>query len=140
MIASSAFFVLDGILGWPVANYDGSWSQWGQMSANLSKGGRLLSGSKWITDTRSEGVAYNFDSGKTVELLTDDGMTCSATLKTDGSIINSRGEAAECPNWPESGTASANQIEEEDAGYVSGGAGGGTAGAPGTGGVVPVGC
>lgn len=26
--ASSAFFVLDGILGWPVTLYDGSWNQW----------------------------------------------------------------------------------------------------------------
>ena len=26
--ASSTFFVLDGILGWPVSLYDGSWGQW----------------------------------------------------------------------------------------------------------------
>lgn len=28
MRASTAFFVLDGILGWPVTLYDGSWQQW----------------------------------------------------------------------------------------------------------------
>ncbi|MDD2500036.1 MAG: selenite/tellurite reduction operon rhodanese-like protein ExtH [Geobacter sp.] len=28
MRASTAFFVLDGILGWPVTLYDGSWYQW----------------------------------------------------------------------------------------------------------------
>lgn len=28
MRASTAFFVLDGILGWPVKLYDGSWNQW----------------------------------------------------------------------------------------------------------------
>lgn len=139
MIASSAFFVLDGILGWPVVNYDGSWSQWGQMSANSSKGGRIISGSKWITETRSESITYNLDAAKPVELLTSDGMTCSATLKPDGTIINSRGGSGECPNWPESGTDNANQIEDEDAGYMSGGAGGGTAGGTGPG-VVLVGC
>lgn len=141
VIASSAFFVLDGILGWPVVNYDGSWSQWGQLSATSSKGGRLLSGSKWIVDgSRSENVTYNFDGAKAVELLTNDGMTCSATLKTDSTLINSRGEAADCPNWPESGVDGANQIEDEDADYMSGGAGGGTSGSGGSGGVVRVGC
>lgn len=141
MIASSAFFVLDGILGWPVVLYDGSWSQWGQLSATSSKGGRLLSGSKWIVDgSRSENVTHNFDGAKAVELLTNDGMTCSATLKTDSTLINSRGEAADCPNWPESGVDGANQIEDEDADYMSGGAGGGTSGSGGSGGVVKVGC
>jgi hypothetical protein len=62
VIASSAFFVLDGILGWPVANYDGSWSQWGQMAA--LNGGALNVDSPWRTDvpSRSELVVYTYDA------------------------------------------------------------------------------
>ncbi len=65
MIASSAFFVLDAILGWPVANYDGSWSQWGQMSANSANGGKLNPDSPFQTDvpSRSELVVYNYNVG-----------------------------------------------------------------------------
>lgn len=101
----------------------------------------MLSGSKWIVDgSRSENVTHNFDGANAVELLTNDGMTCSATLKTDGTMINSRGESSDCPNWPESGVDGANQIEDEDADYMSGGAGGGTSGSGGSGGVVKVGC
>jgi hypothetical protein len=64
MIASSAFFVLDGILGWPVELYDGSWSQWGQMSADAANGGQLHVNSPWRTDipSRSSVVAYNYSS------------------------------------------------------------------------------
>ena len=62
MIASSAFFVLDAILDWPVSLYDGSWSQWGQMAAG--SGGILQSDSPWRTDipSRSELVVYTFDT------------------------------------------------------------------------------
>ena len=62
MIASSAFFVLDGILGWPVALYDSSWSQWGQMAAG--PGGMLQPDSPWRTDvpSRSELFVYNYDT------------------------------------------------------------------------------
>jgi hypothetical protein len=64
VIASSAFFVLDGILGWPVELYDGSWSQWGQLSANTTNGGQLKTDSPWRTDlpSRSGMVAYNYAS------------------------------------------------------------------------------
>ena len=62
MIASSAFFVLDAILDWPVSLYDGSWSQWGQMAA--ANGGMLTADSPWRTDvpSRSELVVYNYDT------------------------------------------------------------------------------
>ncbi len=65
MIASSAFFALDAILDWPVADYDGSWSQWGQLSANAANGGKLAADSPMRTDvpSRSELVAYNYNSG-----------------------------------------------------------------------------
>lgn len=64
MIASSAFFVLDGILGWSVELYDGSWSQWGQLSADAARGGQLKANSFWRTDipSRSGLVAYNYTS------------------------------------------------------------------------------
>lgn len=64
MIASSAFFVIDGILGWPVEVYDASWSQWGQLSADAANGGQLKAGSPWRTDipSRSSLVAYNYSS------------------------------------------------------------------------------
>ena len=64
MIASSAFFVLDAILDWPVSLYDGSWSQWGQLSANPANGGQLKSDSPLRTDvpSRSELVVYNYDT------------------------------------------------------------------------------
>jgi hypothetical protein len=64
VIASSAFFVLDAILNWPVANYDGSWSQWGQMSGSPANGGQLKPDSPLRTDvpSRSELVVYNYDT------------------------------------------------------------------------------
>jgi hypothetical protein len=62
VIASSAFFVLDAILDWPVSMYDGSWSQWGQMAAG--PGGMLTPDSPWRTDvpSRSELFVYNYDT------------------------------------------------------------------------------
>jgi hypothetical protein len=56
------FFVLDGILGWPAAVYDGSWSQWGQLSGDSSMKGQLNAGSPWRTDIagRSDLVVYNY--------------------------------------------------------------------------------
>jgi hypothetical protein len=62
VIASSAFFVLDAILDWPVSLYDGSWSQWGQMA--FSNGGKLAIDSPWRTDvpSRSELVVYTNDT------------------------------------------------------------------------------
>jgi hypothetical protein len=62
VIASSAFFVLDAILDWPVSLYDGSWSQWGQMASG--NGGQLTADSPWRTDvpSRSELVVYTNDS------------------------------------------------------------------------------
>lgn len=59
--SSITFFILDGILGWPAAVYDGSWSQWGQLSDNAAMYGQLDAASPWRTDIsiRSEQVAYN---------------------------------------------------------------------------------
>lgn len=62
--SSVTFFVLDGILGWPAAVYDGSWQQWGQLSGNTNMKGQLDPNSPWRTDvlSRSDLVAYNFES------------------------------------------------------------------------------
>lgn len=73
-IASTGFFVLDGILGWDVMVYDGSWSQWGSLSDNAVKGGQLAAGSPWAVDnaTYMEVINYNKDQTKKVEPLTPD--------------------------------------------------------------------
>ncbi len=62
--SSVTFFILDGILGWPAAVYDGSWSQWGQLSGNTAMKGQLDPGSPWRTDSwgRSEQVVYNYEA------------------------------------------------------------------------------
>jgi hypothetical protein len=222
VIASSAFFVLDAILDWPVSLYDGSWSQWGQMSGSSANGGTLRSDSPWRTDipSLSDLVVYNFDTtagpvvytaatgtvlndmaaggtfigtanrsyrvqidavgtpdtfrwsqdggttwsasgvaitgsaqavgaeGMTVtftnttghflndqwdfitkrqvELLSLDGGSCSGRLNF---IAPNTYEPTGCtPIPPESQAVSANQIEEEDAGYLVGGTGGGGGG------------
>jgi 3-mercaptopyruvate sulfurtransferase SseA len=59
--SSATFFVLDGILGWPAAIYDGSWNQWGQLSGNTSMKGQLDPNSPWRTDIpgRSDVIVYN---------------------------------------------------------------------------------
>lgn len=129
MIASSAFFVLDGILDWPVSLYDGSWSQWGQLSGDSTKAGQLRSDSPWRTDTaaRSGVIAYNFGITK-VEILSLDGGGCSARVLVDG-VTYEYAPTANCTPIPPSAYAlSGNQIEEEDAVYMQGaGAGGGGA-------------
>jgi thiosulfate/3-mercaptopyruvate sulfurtransferase len=65
------FFALDGILGWPAAFYDGSWSQWGQLSGDASMKGQLASDSRWRTDipSRSELIVYNFSSPSQVSFV-----------------------------------------------------------------------
>ncbi len=76
MIASSAFFVLDAILDWPVTLYDGSWSQWGQLSASAANGGKLNPDSPFRTDvpSRSELVVYNYDSSPGPVFFTGTGL------------------------------------------------------------------
>jgi len=74
MIGSLGFFVFDGILGWDTMLYDGSWSQFGQLSANASKGGQLPVGSLWAVDnaTYMEVVKYNADNNSKIEPLNPD--------------------------------------------------------------------
>lgn len=65
-IATTGFLALDGVLGWDVAVYDGSWNQWGKMSdyADVT-GGSLPSDSIWRTDTAEtmDIIIYREDTG-----------------------------------------------------------------------------
>jgi 3-mercaptopyruvate sulfurtransferase SseA len=85
--SAPAFFVLDAILGWPVAIYDGSWSQWGQLSGNASKNGKLDPSSPWRTDIagRSDLIVYNYESVISVPTFTGSGLNDLVT----GSIYTS---------------------------------------------------
>lgn len=102
-IASTGFFVMDAIMGLDVMTYDGSWSQWGKMSADDSKGGELavnstgVDYSAWATDTSEymSIVNYNVDNLKKVESLNPD--EDALTLQP--------------------GDTAANQVEEEDFDY-----------------------
>lgn len=90
MIASSAFFVLDGILNWPVVNYDGSWSQWGQLSGSAANGGQLRTDSPWRTDTaaRSELIVYNYDTTAGPVFFTGTGLNDMAAGGTFTGTVN----------------------------------------------------
>lgn len=122
MIASSAFFVLDGILGWSAENYDGSWSQWGQLSANAAMGGQLKTDSPWRTDipSRSGMIAYNnasisaaFFSGAGLDDLTTSLTTTNVTtdryyvveIDTTGTPDTFRWSKDNGVNWDASGVA-----------------------------------
>lgn len=54
--AASTFFVLDGILGWNVAMYDGSWNQWSSY-ASTATANRV--GTGWQTDVNSPGTTVS---------------------------------------------------------------------------------
>lgn len=64
-IASTGFFVLDGILGWPVMAYDGSWSQFGKLSADATKGGELPAGSLWAADNATYMAVTTYNKSAT---------------------------------------------------------------------------
>ena len=112
MISSAMYVALDAYLGWPVANYDGSWSQWGELAGKVN-GGFLENNSPWRTDTaaRTESLYLNRDSA----VLIEDPSTGGAMNSFD---------------------SSANKIEEADKAYF--GAGGSTG--SGGGGTPHVGC
>ena len=91
-IASVGFFVLDGILGVDAMTYDGSWSQWGKMSADDTKGGELVGDgydySAWATDssTYMSVINYNVDNLKKVEPLNPDSSALSLTPTTANQV------------------------------------------------------
>jgi len=112
-IASSEFFVLDGILGWKVVWYDGSWSQWGQMSASAENEGKLPETAAWATDVPglSELVVYNL--GKTVPIS---GTPTVLTLKHIETLPI---DPISASLFTKTTDPRANQIENEDADYRS---------------------
>ena len=140
-----AFFALDGILGWPAAFYDGSWTQWGQLSGNTTLYGRLDPNSPWRTDiasrTDSSSMKYSYADNDSsgapdyaVELLTYDGSKCTGTVTTAGA------ESYYPPGCnldpalytvPVSSATSGNQIEGDDIDYMKSGSGGGGSGGGG---------
>lgn len=107
-VASAGFFVLDGILGWPVMNYDGSWSQWGKMSDDAAMGGELPAGSEWATDSATYMSVINYNFG-----------TSNTRLKTIESLNPDPDLMLLDPSDPE-----ANQVEETDSDYMAPAAGG----------------
>ncbi|MHB8122895.1 MAG: selenite/tellurite reduction operon rhodanese-like protein ExtH [Desulfuromonadaceae bacterium] len=112
-IASSEFFVLDGILGWNAVWYDGSWSQWGQMSTLAANGGKLPASAVWATDVPelSELVVYNF--GKTVN-ISDNPATLTLNYIEALPVDPISARLFTMTDDPR-----ANQIENEDAAYKS---------------------
>lgn len=126
-IASAEFFVLDGILGWNAVWYDGSWSQWGQMSTSTANEGKLPPAAAWATDVPelSELVVYNL--GKSVT------ASGTATVLTANHIEALPLDPISVRLFTKTNDPRANQIETEDAAYRSPAAGG-TAGPAGSGG------
>ncbi len=114
--SSSTFFILDGILNWPVRMYDGSSGQWlAYRSANNV-------GSNWRVDTTSPNTTISRTAGTGA-------LTGTLTLDPLSNAIYS---SVTDPR--------ANQIANTDRAYVSSGGGGGgtTGGGGGTG--SPSGC
>ena len=127
MIASSAFFVLDAILDWPVVDYDGSWSQWGQLSGSAANGGSLRSDSIWRTDTaaRSGLIVYNFATSSgpvfytaatntSVAVVNDPSLTTSGTFTGTANRsfrieIDSTGGATDTFRWSLDGSTTWSQ-------------------------------
>jgi len=71
VIASSVLAALEAINSDPNIkhkNYDGSWSEWGQL-AGKENGGYLENDSPWRTDmpSRTENIAFNKDAGALIE-------------------------------------------------------------------------
>ncbi|NTV48577.1 MAG: sulfurtransferase [Geobacteraceae bacterium] len=99
--ASLAFFVLDGILGWPVTLYDGSWDQWSSY-ASTATANKVAAA--WQTDALSSGTAFSRTSGS---------ITTAGTKITLDPISNAMFTSITDPR--------ANQILNEDKAYFTSG-------------------
>ncbi len=76
MRAAVPFFVLDGVMGWPVTMYDGSWNQWSAYTtANLPNSATAA----WRIDTNT--------SGTTLPRTTGSSLTGTLTLDPASSIM-----------------------------------------------------
>ncbi len=103
-IASTGFFVMDAILGLDVMTYDGSWSQWGKMSDDATKGGELADNA-WATDnvTYMSIINYNADRKKQVEPLNADAEALLLTPATANQVEDADYEYQILP--PDSGSS-----------------------------------
>ena len=72
--AASTFFILDGILGWPVTLYDGSWGQW----------------SNYYLNTRPDLIVTNADGTTTTTKYTANNLSSASPWRVD---INTPGTA-----------------------------------------------
>ncbi len=118
--AAAPFFVLDGILGWNVSMYDGSWNQW---SAYASTATANKAATAWQTDVVTPGTTIN----RTVGAITPAGTAMvldAASSAMYGAVTDRR----------------ANQILNEDKAYITGGGGTAVPGDGGGGGGSPGGC
>lgn len=113
MRASVPFFVLDGILGWDVAVYDGSWNQWGSYAEQYTMAGTppaptTINASAtpkdpWRTDLLGRSVINSPAGAGRVTTVRN------STLTWDAARIN---------NYNANTDGRANQIENEDALYM----------------------
>jgi len=101
--ASSTFFILDGILGWPVTLYDGSWNQWGAYYLNTATAANNLpAASPWRVDANTPGTTLPRTAGTMVTNGTT-AMTLDPVATAMFSITDSR----------------ANQMKIEDLLYIT---------------------
>lgn len=110
--ASSAFFVLDGILGWPVTLYDGSWNQWSAYRTQTAPA--VSPNNAWLITGNSPGTSLPRTTGTALTGT----LTVDTTANTMYSTITD---------------PRANQMLNEDKAYFTsggtttgGGGGGGT--------------
>lgn len=115
--ASSLFFVLDGILGWPVSLYDGSWYQWSSYAstATANKVATI-----WQTDVLTSGTTASRTFGS---------ITTAGTSIILDPVANAMYTSITDPR--------ANQILNEDKAYFTSG---GTTTTTGGGGGTASGC
>jgi hypothetical protein len=73
--ASSTFFILDGILNWPVTMYDGSWNQWSTYYLNtVTVANNLPAASPWRVDINTPNTILP----RTTGTMTTNGATAMA--------------------------------------------------------------
>ncbi len=89
MRASTAFFVLDGILGWPVKLYDGSWQQWSGYTSLAPSTNKVTA--QWQTNVNTSGTSTNrtanasfYVAPRPTTIVSGDDTPIGASLTLDG--------------------------------------------------------
>lgn len=118
--AAAPFFVLDGILGWNVSMYDGSWNQWSSY-ASTATANKVAAA--WQTDVNTAGTTLS----RTVGAITTAG-TSMVLDPTSNAMYSTVGDRR------------ANQILNDDKDYFAGTGGSATPGNGGGGGGGGSGC